>query len=185
MKDPQIREILRGTELAHYLADPNSKVVEEMKLPVAKARVDMAVINGSFHGYEIKSASDSLQRLPNQLVAYSLVFDRLTIVTEDKYCNKIMAIVPEWVRVCVCSEHGEITECQPSKINLNKNGFYLAKLLWNEELFQILANQKISFSKKDRNWLLCEALSMNVELCQLSDIVRDTLKKRENWKGLL
>jgi hypothetical protein len=55
MRDKDIRSILRQTELAKYFNDNDSKIVEELKLPIAGAIIDMTVINGSPHGFEIKA----------------------------------------------------------------------------------------------------------------------------------
>ena len=46
--------------------NPNSRVVDELELLRGVVRVDVAVISDTLHGYEIKSASDNLIRLPNQ-----------------------------------------------------------------------------------------------------------------------
>ncbi|MBS1530117.1 MAG: sce7726 family protein [Bacteroidetes bacterium] len=181
MKDPHIRHLLRQTELLQYLNDPHSKVVEELKVPAAKARIDMAVINGAFHGYEIKSASDTLQRLPSQLIAYSYIFDYLTVVTEDKYYERVLKLIPQWVGLSVCVDNS-VKTIQPSNLNPSKNGFHIAKLLWNEELIDILTALNIPFKKKQRNWLLCEILAHNVEIETLSLIVRNRLKARSDWK---
>lgn len=185
MKDPDIRQLLRQTELLHFLKDFNSKVVEEFSLPVAKARIDLAVINGALHGYEIKSASDTLQRLPSQIAAYSKVFDFLSIVTENKYHERILTLAPSWVGVFVCKEQNgirSIEKLRKPKLNQNKEGFFLSKLLWREELLEILFEYDIVFKKKDRNWLLCEALASNLDIDTISSIVRNSLKKRQDWK---
>ncbi len=185
MRDPNIRQLLRRTKLSEYLNDEHSKVVEEMKIPAANARIDMAVINGHFHGYEIKSACDTLHRLPNQLIAYSYIFDYLTVVTEKKYHERILESIPDWVGVMVCSDkkdEQEIEVIKASSINPNKNSFFIAKLLWNEELIEVLSEQKIPFNKKQRNWILCETLSQNMEIEKLSLIVREKLKIRTSWK---
>lgn len=181
MKDPAIRQILKRTQLAQYDKDPHSKIVEEMILPVAGARIDIAVINGAFHGYEIKSASDTLKRLPDQLKSYGLVFDYLTIVTEQKYSQKIIDIIPEWVGVSVCSDmsnENEFQEIKPSLPNKERNGFYIAKLLWKEELMSILIGHDIPFRKSDRAWTMCETLANNLDTDSLSHSVRETLKTR-------
>jgi len=186
MRDIDIRPILKSSILKKYYNDTTSKVVEEMKLPVAGARIDMAVINGHFHGFEIKSASDTLQRLPKQLIAYSHVFDYLTIITEGKYYDKILEIIPKWVGVSICVENDNgqnVRVIQKAKLNKNKKGFYLAKLLWHEELVSILTQLNIPFKKKDRNWLLCEALANNISINKLSYIVREQLKVRRDWKS--
>ncbi len=185
MKDPCIRQLLRENQLQHFLTDSNSKVVEELSLPVAKARIDLAVINGSLHGYEIKSASDTLKRLPSQIDAYVKVFDYLSIVTEHKYLKKIKEFIPNWVGIIVCNEIKgikTIKEVRKPKLNKQKQGFFLAKLLWREELIESLTEHQISFKKKDRNWLLCEALASSLDINTLSFTVRDKLKKREDWK---
>lgn len=185
MKDPCIRKLLKDTQLGHFYNDPESRVIEEMNLPVAKARIDIAVLNGSLHGYEIKSASDTLKRLPGQLEAYAKVFDYLSIVTEDKYCEEIKELAPSWVGIITCYENNGITSIKhirKPKLNKQQHGFYLAKLLWREELITVLNDRQISFRKKDRNWLLCEALALGVDVKTLSSIVRETLKMRDDWK---
>ncbi|PBJ14362.1 sce7726 family protein [Flavobacterium sp. ACN6] len=185
MKDPCIRELLRTTELKHYIDDNDSKIVEELSLPVAKARIDIAVINGSLHGYEIKSASDTLQRLPAQIEAYTKVFDFLSIVTEEKYGQKILDYVPDWIGVLICNEKNgvkSINELRKPIKNESRESIYIAKLLWREELMECLEELQIKFRKKDRNWLLCEALSSNLDTDSISAIVRNKLKKRETWK---
>ncbi|HEY9261178.1 sce7726 family protein [Chitinophaga sp.] len=186
MKDPCIRKLLRTTQLSHFLEDPNSKVVEEFTLPVAKARIDVAVINGSIHGYEIKSASDTLQRLPSQIEAYTKVFDYLSVVTENKYYEKIVACVPSWVGIIVCDDKNgikSIKQLRKPRLNKRTEGFFIAKLLWRDELIDSLIEHKIPFRKKDRNWLLCEALSSHLDSNAISFIVREKLKTRGDWKN--
>jgi len=185
MKDPCIRQLLRETELSHYLNDADSKVVEELELPVAGARIDMAVINGSLHGFEIKSASDTLQRLPGQIEAYTKVFDYLSIVTEVKYENKILDYVPSWIGIFVCQEKRgvkSIRQVREPLFNANKDAFYIAKLLWREELIACLTEFSVPFRKKDRNWLLCEALAASFDAETISTMVRTQLKRRLDWK---
>ena len=41
---------------------------------------DIAVINCSIHGYEIKSDLDTLMRLPQQLEFYAMTLQKLTLV---------------------------------------------------------------------------------------------------------
>ncbi|HKO81263.1 MAG TPA: sce7726 family protein [Chitinophagaceae bacterium] len=185
MRDIEIRQLLRSTQLSKYFADSESKVVEELKLPVAQARIDIAVINGHLHGFEIKSAVDTLQRLPGQITAYTKIFDYLSIVTEGKYYQKILDSTPDWISVYTCTEKAgkcKIVQVRSGSKNKNKEGFFIAKLLWREELIEVLTEQKISFKQKERNWLLCEALANNMTVPELSKIVRTKLKQRIDWK---
>lgn len=186
MRDFDIRQHLKGGVLSKFYNDGESRVVEELSIPAAKARIDMAVINGHFHGFEIKGASDTLQRLPNQLEAYSKVFDFLYVVTEPKYYESILKIIPSWVGILICSETQgipEVTQKKQSERNPNQDGFHIAKLLWNEELIEILTEQEIKFKKKERHWILCEILAQNLDVNKISELVRKKIKVRSNWKS--
>lgn len=183
MKDICIRQLLKEKELASYINDDESKVVDELNLPVTKARIDIAVINGALHGYEIKSASDTLQRLPSQIEAYIKIFDYLSVVTEKKYSQKILECIPSFVGLIECSEKKDIKIIRKAKFNKKKEGFFIAKLLWREEIINTLTEYQIPFKKKDRNWILCEILSSNFNVEDLSKIVRTKLKSRREWKN--
>lgn len=182
MNDPAIRRILRNTELKTYLNDNHSKVVEELKLPVLRARIDIAVINGHFHAYEIKSAQDTLQRLPAQIDAYSKIFDYVTVVTELKYHERIIRLLPEWIGVAVCNNDGGFEVVQPPVLNTNQQGFHIAKLLWHSELEELLEDQQIPYKKRARSWLHCQNLAENLDVNDLSALVREKLKQRKEWK---
>ena len=73
----------------------------------AGSRVDVAVINGRLHGYEIKSDCDTLLRLESQVPAFSAVFDRITIVVGSRHVDNLSGCVPPWwgviEAVCACN----------------------------------------------------------------------------------
>lgn len=183
MNDPEIRELLRSTELSHFIQDPFSRVVEEFSLPVAKARIDIAVVNGALHGYEIKSASDNLKRLPSQIEAYTKVFDFISVVTEKRYLNHIVNEFPKWIGVIECDESSNsVKQIRRPKQNKLREGFFIAKLLWRDELIDCLKELNIPFRNRNGHWILCETLSENTTVDQLSEIVRSKLKSRSAWK---
>jgi hypothetical protein len=181
MKDPDIRAVLRKTELRKYLSDPHSKVVEELRLSPASAQIDIAIINGAFHAYEIKSASDTLNRLPNQVECYSKIFDYITVVTEEKYKDKVLRLTPAWVGVSICLNN-KLYRVRTAKRNRSTNGFYITQLLWRDELRLMLLKYNIKFKSYHRNWILSELLAANVNVKKLSESVREQLKCRANWK---
>ncbi len=126
-----------------------------------------------------------MKRLPGQLIGYGKVLDFLHVITETKHVNHIQELVPNWVGVSICQLNGEVVnfiDVQEAKKNPNKEAFHIAKLLWREEIIDILMQYDIRFRKKDRNWLLCEALATNLELEPISEIVRNKLKLRQGWK---
>ena len=70
MRDIDIRRRLRADERLHPW-DSNTRIVEELGLCQGVARVDLAVVNGTIHGYEIKSERDTLTRLSGQAEIYN------------------------------------------------------------------------------------------------------------------
>ncbi|MFT0713641.1 sce7726 family protein [Flagellimonas lutimaris] len=185
MREHDIRKILRDTTLKKFIDDNRSKVVDELNVPITRSRIDIAVLNGHFHGFEIKSARDTLNRLPHQIDGYSKVFDYLTIVTEEKYHERILDMIPNWIGLQVCENKGGsivVNTVRKSTLNKQKEGFFIAKLLWREELIEVLRENKIPFKSKDTVWSLCVLLSENVKVRKLSQIVRERLKQRDGWK---
>ncbi len=75
MRELDVRTALHKTEIARLLdLDASSLVVDELGIMEGKYRIDVAVIGSVLHGYEIKSASDNLDRLAAQQESYSKIF---------------------------------------------------------------------------------------------------------------
>ncbi len=76
--------------------DSNTRIIEEFGSCQGNARVDVAVINGSIHGYEIKSEKDTLKRPPIQKEYYNRTLDFVTLVCEETHLEKAEQIIPNW-----------------------------------------------------------------------------------------
>jgi len=63
MRDIDVRRKLRVEVERSHECEFDTLIVEELGLCQGIARVDLAVVNGSVHRYEIKSESDTLTRL--------------------------------------------------------------------------------------------------------------------------
>ena len=184
MRDFDIRLAMKHTTLSKFYQD-DSIVVEELNLPSTGSRIDIAVVNGSFHGYEIKSSCDTLVRLEKQIESYSKVFDYLSIVTEEKYLQRITLMSPDWVEIiCVTSlnESIEMVSARKGHFNDHKEGFHLARILRKDEIQSILTENSIKFKKSSRAWTLCETLAETLNITELAHSVRLKLKERSDWK---
>ena len=176
MNDPQIRALLKSTALGQYAQDAHTIILDELSLPVAGARIDVAVVNGSLHGFEIKSGSDGLSRLGYQIEAYKKVFDFVTVVTEQIHTPKVIALLPKWVGVSVCSDVIDVVR-EPAQNN-EVEGFFLAQLLFRSEMLDLLKCKNIQHNKSSRNWILCETIASNMAVTDVSDSVREVIKTR-------
>src|SRR5271155_1641485 len=96
MKDVHMRAALKRKLASFYQGDSEALVVEEMGLRDGAARIDVAVISESLHGFELKSDSDRLDRLPRQCASYSAIFDRMTLVVGPRLQSQAMKLIPCW-----------------------------------------------------------------------------------------
>ena len=121
MRDRDIREALHRKVLKEHHGDTNTLVLNELGLRHGACRVDIAVVNGHLHGYEIKSDADTLERLPAQVTAYGAVLDRASLVVGEKYAEKAKALLPDWwgIRVATVGPRGAINfeAVQPIRTN--------------------------------------------------------------------
>ena len=67
VSDAEIRPALRERLIRRHANEADTVLIEELGLRRGKVRVDLTVVNGSLHGFEIKSDRDSLRRLAAQV----------------------------------------------------------------------------------------------------------------------
>jgi hypothetical protein len=188
MRDIDIRRALRAKLEQLHRGEPDTLLGQELGLCQGFARVDLAVVNGSVHGYEIKSEQDTLARLPGQAEIYNRTLDFVTIVAARAHANKISNIVPSWWGIwnAVQDDRGVRLETsrEPSK-NPNIDPFALAQLLWRDEALQALADRDLATGMRskprDELW---RRLASELTLEELGCIVRDRLKHRgADWRS--
>ena len=188
MRDRDVRRAVRGQILRHHIADPDTLVLEELGLLNGNARVDVAVINGSVHGFELKSASDTLARLPAQIVAYGSVLDYVTLVVADNHLESASALVPAWWGIIAAREVADgivnLTEVRAPKINPSIDPASLARLLWRDEAMDELERRGFADGVRNKPRRAVYArLTEAVPLQDLRAIVRRRLKQRLGWRS--
>ena len=187
LDDKQIREALHRKRLKTHHRAANTLVVNELGLNHGMCRADIAVINGHLSGYEIKSDKDTLTRLPEQVRAYSDVFDRATVVVGAKYASQVLPMVPEWWGVIVTQRGPRDGICfesvRQARINRDVHLFSVAQLLWKSEAIGLLAELGVPPKALRQN--RSELYGMLVEVMTPASLrrkVRDCLRARSNWR---
>jgi hypothetical protein len=84
-------EIVRRLVRARH---PSISVVVP-EFAVGGNRIDMVVVNGTTTAYEIKTAYDSLDRLPAQIAAALRVFDRVIVACAPEHIQRVVAAVSD------------------------------------------------------------------------------------------
>jgi hypothetical protein len=186
MNDLDIRNSLKTGPLKKYIVDSNSLVLDEFNISLGLVRADIAVVNGVLHGIEIKSERDNLTRLDNQLKEYNKFFEYITIVTCEKFKDKILENYPSNYGVLIAKiEKNKIVfnKLRIAKKNYSVDKLCLVQALWKEELIHILEsiNYKKGFKYKSKPFLykiLCDIFTKQ----QLLAIVKEKIKARTNWR---
>ncbi|NRS49768.1 sce7726 family protein [Brevibacillus sp. HB2.2] len=187
-RDIDIRTSLHFVLKKEHKEEPDTLILDELGLCQGDARIDVAVVNGAINGYEIKSESDTLERLPRQCEVYNKVFDTVTILTASRFIEGIIDIIPEWWGVTrVEMEEDGVVYFYPFREpqrNTQIDPFAVAQLLWRDEALGILKERGLQkgLMSKPRN-ILWDALAKQLPLKELQDEVRRCLKARPRWRA--
>lgn len=188
--DRDIREILhRDFYQRKDFIKTSTVVVDEMDICAGRSRIDIAVINGKMHGYEIKSKQDNLERLSRQVEDYNKIFDTMTLVVFENHLDKVYELIPSWWTVKSVKEKKSkivITTIRKGKINKNIDVDSLILLLWRDEMINALMTYtdiRKGYKSKTRQQLGA-LLTANISHDQIPLIVREKLKVRESWKSV-
>lgn len=186
-REIDIRNYLHSKVLKEHEDMNDAKIIDELKLCQGEAIIDIAVFNGSINGYEIKSDSDTLERLPKQMEIYNKVFNKMTIVTGDKYIDNIFNIVPEWWGIIKVingtSKIDNFVVVRENRENKYIDSTALIQLLWKDEILELLDlfNIKSGVKSKSKK-ALWKITSDNIELKHIENFVRNKIKTRVNWR---
>jgi hypothetical protein len=182
MRDGDIREALLRHLRSTFTGD---RIRSEMGLALGATRVDIAVINGALHGYEIKSEHDRLTRLPRQVDLYNQVLDYSTIVIGPRHEDKVRKLVPEWWGITLVDSPDSgprIMPVRPPRRNRHISPLTVAQLLWRDEAADTLKSFGHSVAAKETRWDLWDRLA-GLPLATLQDAVRLKLTARNPWPG--
>lgn len=186
-KDSDIRTALHAKRFRRIRAQRDTLIIDELGLAHAKSRIDIAVINGCIHGYEIKSAKDTLDRLASQIDVYRETLQKLTIVAAPKHVSGILAKAPQWCGL-IAAEQGtrggiNFHLVRNAATNPDIDPVMLAHLLWRDEVIYLLG--QAGYAPKDLRWPRKRLYEMLCEITSLRDItasIRGFMARRQAWR---
>ncbi len=186
--DAEIRPALHALLLAEFAAVPDTVVIEELGVCRGQVRIDVAVVNGVLHGYEIKSDRDSLRRLDTQIDYYGRVLDRATLVAGERHLKHVRdALPPWWGVICVDATAGGLTfkRVRQGRKNPNRDPRSLVELLWLEEAQQLLEQRDAARGVRGKpRRVVWDRVCENLSLDEIAVAVRERLKARVGSVGL-
>lgn len=185
MLHTQIRTAVRGRLTELHGGEPATVLRDELGLCLGATRVDVAAINGSLTGCEIKGSRDRLTRLPHQVELYGQVLDYAVLVVEPKLATKATGLVPDWWGLWQVQDVDgtvELAELRQPQQNSATVPRSVAQLLWRDEVYDELAQRDAARGlARATRWQLWGALVELLDAAELGTLVRDRLKARQEW----
>lgn len=187
--DKLIRSALKKNLENIYVKDIHAKIIEELGITHGAARIDIAVVNGILHGYELKSDLDTLCRLPEQIRIYNSVLDKITLVVGKNHLHEAIKIIPDWWGIVIAkivNPSGVVSFYDIREANENplRDSVAIAKLLWRVEALNILEkNQQAKDVRSKPRREIYERLAMVLDQSTLRAEVREHLLFRVNWRS--
>ena len=182
-----IRSALKKKLEDCHAKDKKLRIIEEFGVQHGVARIDIAVVNGIMHGYEIKSDQDTLQRLPEQMRVFSSVFNRVTLVVGRSHLYDSINMIPDWWGITVAKANSDnivtFNIIRKEENNKEQDRISVARLLWRDEALRILeaAGKASGLYSKPRNCIY-ERLSSVFNQKALGKKVREALFLRSEWR---
>lgn len=187
VRDRDVRGALhQRLSLEHAAEVSETLFVDELGL-CGHVRVDVAVVNGSLSGYELKSAKDNLRRLATQVEVYSRVLDNATLVVAQNHADHAKRFLPTWwgcIEASWDGRHVTLTTVVEATENPNIDPFALAQLLWRDEALLALTERGRDGGMRSKpRIVIWERLASDLHLDELRRVVREQLKSRPRWRS--
>ncbi|WP_161787719.1 sce7726 family protein [Bifidobacterium bombi] len=186
MRDIDVRQAMRST-LKRRKENESALIMDELDL-CGEVRVDIAVLNGHISGYELKSASDNLKRLPKQVRYYSAVLDYCNLVVAENHLDEALGMIHDFWGVYIARQTGDgrtfIRKLRNPKSNKsNIDPRVLVQLLWRDETIDILTRYGFDRGVRSKPKAVCwDRMVDSFSLPQLRKLVRTQLEARTNWR---
>lgn len=185
--DAEIRQKLNHRILKKYVND-STLVIEELGLDHGRNRIDIAVLNSSIHGYEIKSSRDTLHRIPEQLLAYTAALEKLTLVVAPKHVEDLSYLLPPWCGLMVVDKgkRGGLRfySIRRALRNPNVDLFRMAHLLWKNEAEYLLTKHNVHYRQnRITRTQLYRLIAEHITLIDLKQYIKVCFVSRESWRA--
>jgi hypothetical protein len=182
LRDADIRPALRSNLLDKHADQLDTAIFEELGICRGRVRVDVAVVNGTFHGYEIKSDRDSLRRLDVQADVYGKVLDRATLVVGERHLSDALDLLPAWWGVLLihpAASGPRFRTVRRGRKNPRKDPRSLVELLWLEDALALLETRNIARGVRGKpRWFVWDRICEHFGVDEIAAAVRAQLKAR-------
>jgi len=187
LADTDIRPALKARLLAEHSSDSSTVLLEELGLCRGQVRIDLALVNGQLHGFEIKSDRDSLRRLASQADIYSKVFDQTTLVVGPRHLADALELIPCWWEVWLVEstlDGPTFKTIRPGTKNFRLEPRMLVELLWLETAVALLNNRGLARGIKGKpRCVVWDRICEEIDTQDIAQAVREQLRNRASQRS--
>jgi hypothetical protein len=140
LNDATIREALLR-KLERQKSRPRA-VLQELHVHNGKAIADIVTLHSEAHCYEIKGATDRIERIAVQGNYYNAAFRRITLVTTECNLRRARKLAPKFWGIMVAIEQGEIVRFRHVRAARRNPRFEkqsAAMTLWKSEMLELVS----------------------------------------------
>jgi hypothetical protein len=173
LNDATIREALLR-KLERQKSRPRA-VLQELHVRNGKAIADVVTLHSEAHCYEIKGATDRIERITAQSVYYNAVFRRITLVTTECNLRRARKLAPQFWGIMVAIEQEKTVRFRHVRAARRNPRFEkqsAAMTLWKSEMLELV--KEAGAERKPRR-LLAQLIAESRRELELSMTICDLL----------
>ncbi|RDK06878.1 hypothetical protein DN412_29210 [Cupriavidus lacunae] len=177
LRDREIREALRH-HLARRMPAP-VRVIEELGVHNGNAKADLVAVYREMHCFEIKGATDSIQRLTRQASYFDQTFPKVSLVTTENHLTWCLRNLPPYWGIIVATRKRHGIALRYVRAALSSPRFVKQKalmMLWKAELTSIATDTakipvKSAYTREDLAAHLSQALDKQLTLASIQGAI--------------
>jgi len=176
LNDATIREALLR-KLERQKSRPRA-VLQELHVHNGKAIADVVTLHSEAHCYEIKGATDRIERITIQGAYYNAAFRRVTLVTTECNLRQALKLAARFWGIMVAVADGKTVRfrhVRAARLNPNFEKQSAAMTLWKSEMLELVSEP--GAERKPRR-LLAQLIAETRRELELSMSICDLLLGR-------
>ena len=178
LNDARIRKALL-IKLARQKTRPRA-VLEELHVQNGKAIADVVTLHSEAHCYEIKGATDRIERIAVQSIHYNAAFRRITLVTTKCKLRRALKLAPSFWGIMVAIDNGDtigFRHVRAAHPNPRFEKHSAAMTLWKSEMLELVPETGTSRMPRSR---LAQLIAETRQDLELSMSICDLLFSRQS-----
>lgn len=172
LNDAVIRKALLG-KLARQKSRPRA-VLQELHVHNGKAVADVVTLHSEAHCYEIKGATDRIERINIQGTYYNAAFRKITLVTTECKLGRAIMLAPPFWGIMIALQDGQTIRFRHIRAagrNPNFKKHSAALTLWKCEMLELIPDKGTErMPRRQLAELIAETkreLDLSMSICDL------------------